>query len=74
MICVKLTFLGIILLSILVIVGRILVMASSTETTLNIALHNPPAWALVISFSWIVLGIFDIVGIVYSAVWFLFIR
>ena len=74
MIVVKLTFLGIILLSISLIVGRILVMASSTKTKLKIALHNPPTWALVMSFIWIVLGIFDIVGIVYSTVWFLFIR
>ena len=74
MIIVKLTFLGIILLSISLIVGRILIMASSIKTKLKIASHNPPAWALVMSFIWIVLGIFDIVGIVYSTVWFLFIR
>lgn len=74
MIGVKLTILGIVLLVLIIIITRLGVAISSISTQLKIACKKYPTWFNVLSYIIITLFILDIIGIIYSIIWLLFLK
>lgn len=74
MIGVKLTILGIVLLAIFILITNLLLEMGGTAVKLRVALHDPPMWCCLLGNIILFLGIADITGIIYSVVWFLFIK
>ena len=74
MLGVKLTILGIVLLILMWFILRGIVRSSSRITQFKIATKKTPTWFNAMSYIIAALFILDIVGIIYSVIWLLFLK
>lgn len=74
MICIKLTVLSLVLTLIYFFVVRIMVVCSGRKTQMNILLNKPPKWFMIMVAFLMIMILMDVVGIICSTIWLLFLR
>ena len=74
MLGIKLTILGIVLLLVICFTTKVCVMCSSLKTKLNIQFGKGPWWSNLLGALIVILGVADLCGLIYSAIWLLFFK